>query len=77
VTYLRANGSTVVKTYPVTPTSRFNVFVNGFVPELANEAFGAVITSDVPIAVERALYNSSGGIVFAAGTNAIAVKLPQ
>ena len=43
ITYLRVDGTTVVKTYTVEPTSRFNVHVNSMVPELANESFGAVI----------------------------------
>ena len=78
VTYLRADGTTVVKSYTVPATSRFNVWVNAVVPELAHEGFSAVIESlgGQPIAVERAMYNSSGGVAFAAGTNATAVRVP-
>jgi hypothetical protein len=78
ITYLRESGSPVVKSYAVGATSRLNVWVNVEVPELVNEAFGALVevTNGVPIAVERALYNASGGVVFAAGTNATAVRLP-
>jgi hypothetical protein len=78
VTYIRETGPPVVKTYTVGGTSRLNIWVNAEVPELVNEAFGAVIevTNGVPIAVERALYNTSGGVAFASGTNATAVKLP-
>jgi hypothetical protein len=78
VTYIRETGSPVVKTYTVGATSRLNIWVNAEVPELVNEAFGAVIevTNGVPIAVERALYNTSGGVALASGTNATAVKLP-
>ena len=32
VTYLRANGSTIVRTYTVNPTSRFNIDVNSARP---------------------------------------------
>jgi hypothetical protein len=78
VTYIRESGAPVVKTYTVGPTSRKNIWVNVEVSELVNESFGAVIevTNGVPIAVERAMYNTSGGVLFAAGTNATAVKLP-
>ncbi len=78
ITYLRANAAPIVKTYVVNPTSRFNVYVNGMVPELADEAFGARIevTNGVPIAVERALYWNAGGVTWAGGTNATATRLP-
>ena len=78
VTYLRANGGTVVKTYTVNPSSRFNIDVVSRVPELQNESFGAVIevTNGVPIAVERSLYNNSNGEIWAAGTNATGTLLP-
>ncbi len=78
LTFLRTNGSTVVKTFTVGATSRFNVAVNSMVPELANESFGTVIQSEAgkPIAVERALYWNALGVTWAGGTNAAAVKLP-
>ena len=78
VTYLKTDGTTVVKTYTVDPTKRYNVDVNLFVPELAEEEFGAIVevTNGVPIAVERALYNDAGGVSWAAGSNATAVRLP-
>jgi hypothetical protein len=68
----------VTKTFTVPPTSRFNVQVGpgADVPELSNEQFGALITSDQPIAVERALYWDAGGVTWAAGTNATATRLP-
>jgi hypothetical protein len=68
----------VTKTYAVPATSRFNVHVNSMVPELANESFGAVIevTNGPSIFVERALYSDANGQVFAAGTNALATRLP-
>jgi hypothetical protein len=46
------------------------------VPELANESFGVLISSRQPIAVERALYTNANGVVWAAGTNATATRLP-
>jgi uncharacterized repeat protein (TIGR01451 family) len=79
LTFLREDGTTVVKDYTVAPTSRFNVPVNAFVPELADEDFAVVIEvrNGVPIAVERALYNNdAAGTWWAAGTNATATRLP-
>jgi len=78
VTFLRNTGAAVVKEYAVGPTSRFNLSVNALVPELVNESFGAIVESlnGVPIVVERAMYNSSSGVPFAAGTNATATPLP-
>jgi hypothetical protein len=68
----------LVKTFKVNPASRFNVSVGPgtLVPELTNEEFGAVITSTVSLAVERALYSDANGQVWAAGTNATAARLP-
>jgi hypothetical protein len=80
ITFLRENGSTVTKTFPVPPTSRFNVAIGpgqgSMVPELQDESFGAVITSTQPIAVERAMYSNANGQTWQAGTNATAVHLP-
>jgi hypothetical protein len=78
VQYLRTNGTTVVNTYTVEPKSRFNVHVNSMAPELVNEPFGALIEvlSGPGIFVERALYSDRNGVTFAAGTNALATRLP-
>ena len=78
ITFLRANGSTVVKTFTVNPSSRFNVAVSGAAPELQNEEFGALIevTNGLGIGVERAMYSNALGQVWAAGTNALATRLP-
>ncbi len=78
ITFLRDHGlPTITKTFSVKPTSRFNVPVGPGtnVPELKNEQFGALITSDQPIAVERALYWDANGQIWAAGTNATATRL--
>jgi hypothetical protein len=78
ITYLRSNGTTVVKNYVVPATSRFNVWANTDVPELVNESFGAVlqVTNGVEIAVERAVYWNGGGQTFTGGTNANATRIP-
>jgi hypothetical protein len=78
VTFIRELGqSPVVKTYTVDATSRFNVWVNALVPELSNETFGAIIesTNGVPIVAERAMYWDSGGVMWAGGTNATAIRM--
>jgi YVTN family beta-propeller protein/autotransporter-associated beta strand protein len=78
-TFLRADGTTLVKTFQVQPTSRFNIAVTGpgsNVPELADESFGAVIASTQPVIVERSLYTDAGSVIWAAGTNATATRLP-
>jgi hypothetical protein len=78
VTFLKADGTTVVKSYTVNPTTRFNVHVNSMVPELADATFGALIevTNGIGIFAERALYSNALGVVWAAGTNARATRLP-
>ncbi len=79
ITFLRDDPATnVTHTFKLDPQTRFNVPVGPgtSVPELTNEHFGALVTSDQPIAVERALYWDANGQVWAAGTNATATRLP-
>ncbi len=78
VTFMRAGGGTVVKEYDVAANTRFNLHVNSLVPELRDESFGALVevVSGSPVVVETSVYNSANGLRFAAGTNAIAVRLP-
>jgi hypothetical protein len=78
-TFLRVDGTTVVKHFTVPATSRFNISVvpgGGDVPELADESFGTVIEATQPVMVERSLYTDAGGVTWAAGTNATATRLP-
>jgi hypothetical protein len=77
VTYLPESGAPIVKEYDVAATSRFNIDVNGVVPELQNTSFGADIEvlNEVPIAVERSLYWNALGALWAGGTNALATPL--
>jgi hypothetical protein len=79
ITFLRENGAAAfTKTFTVPATQRFNVPVGPGTeaPELVDERFGALITSDQPIAVERAMYSNAGGQVWAAGTSASATPIP-
>ena len=78
ITFLVEGGAPVTKTFTIPPTSRFNVSTGegASVPEVANQRFGAVLTSDQPIVVERAMYANAGGQTWASGTNATATRLP-
>jgi autotransporter-associated beta strand protein len=75
ISFLREGQGPVERTYTVQPRSRFNVDT-GLVQELSGLYFGATVTSDQPIAVERAMYSNANGQVWAAGTNATATPLP-
>ena len=59
VDFLREGGALVSRTITVPAQKRVNLSVSSDVPELANERFGAVITSDRPIVVERAMFWTS------------------
>ena len=69
---------TVTRTYTLGPSSRRTIFTNSEVPELGEGAFGAEVQVQnfQAIAVEKAMYWSSGGEAFAAGTNVTATRLP-
>lgn len=77
VTYLRASGAPVLKLYTVPANTRLNVHVNSQVPELANETFGALVrsTNGTPISVDRSMYWSVGGQIWAGGTSVSAARL--
>jgi hypothetical protein len=79
LTFLRTDGTTIEKTFTVPATSRVNVAVAGpgsDVPELDDEAFGTIIESTEPIVVERSMYSNVGNVIWAAGSNATATRLP-
>jgi len=78
-TFLRTNGTTIVKTFSVRPAACLNIAITGpgsDVPELSDEQFGATLVSTHPIIVERSLYTDANGVVWAAGTNATGTRLP-
>jgi uncharacterized repeat protein (TIGR01451 family) len=74
------DGSTAERIYHVMPNSRTNVPVGVDFPSADGRKFGVVIESlgDAPaqIVVERAMYADAGGVIWAAGTNALATRLP-
>jgi hypothetical protein len=79
VTLYFDDGTTATRTFDLTPTSRFNIAVAAAFPEAAGRRFGTVIESlgDAPvqIVVERAMYRNANGVVWAAGTDALATRL--
>lgn len=59
--YLIEGAPPVITNHVLAPQSRTTVFVNADDPALAVASLGAVITSDVPIFAERAMYVNAGG----------------
>ncbi|MFH1486741.1 MAG: glycosyl hydrolase family 18 protein [Chloroflexota bacterium] len=57
VTFMKEDGETVVCAYNLTPTSRFTVYANTFVPGVS---FATRVEADQPIIVERAMYFEGG-----------------
>ena len=76
IRYLLPSGAPVVRTYDLPPQSRTTVYVNG-VAGLDSTDVSAEITAPQPIAVERAMYRSTGGQIFALGHAAAAVAAPS
>ena len=82
VTLLFDDGTAAVaRTFAVPANSRFNVPVAQRVSRRpAGKGFGALIESlgatPVPIVVERAMYSDAGGVVWAAGTDALGTPIP-
>jgi len=76
VTYLLPAGAPIEKDYTLGAQSRFNIWVDADDPRLANTDVSAVLTSDVPTIVERAMYLSSEGRPFNAGHESVGVTAP-
>ncbi len=74
------DGTSVERTFPLLPRSRRNVNVSADFPAASGRRFGSVIeslgTPAAALVVERAIYTSPGGAVWAAGTNALATPIP-
>jgi hypothetical protein len=88
ITYLRPSGGPVTKSYTVNPRSRRTINIDnetGFVGRPTTErtlqstdvSAQIVSTNGVPILVERAMYMTSNGRVFAAGHDSAGVTAPQ
>ena len=79
VTLAFEDGTTATATFVIPATSRFNVDVGAYFKASAGRRFGAIVESHggtpAQIAVQRAMYWDAEGVVWAAGTNALATKL--
>lgn len=77
VTYLLpAPAPAVVKTYDIEARSRFNIWVDLEDERLAATDVSAIIRSDGPVIVERAMYRNAPGQLFGAGHNSAAIAAP-
>jgi hypothetical protein len=76
VRFLLPSGAPVVRSYDLPAQSRTTIFVNT-VPGLESTDVSAEVTAPQPIAVERAMYRSTGGQIFALGHSAAAVAAPS
>jgi hypothetical protein len=66
----------IEKTYTVPANGRKTIWVDSEGPDLEETDVSAVITSDQPIVVERAMYSSLGGVAFAAGHGGAGITAP-
>ena len=73
-TFVKPDGSTVVENVYIGPTSRYTIHVNTIVP---NESVSTIITSDLNIAAERAMYWDNGGYRWIGGHIALGVREPS
>ena len=73
------DGGTATKSVALPPLSRVNVQVTVDFPQAAGKRFAAIVESvgnnPADLVVERAMYSNSGGVVWSAGTNAVATKI--
>jgi uncharacterized repeat protein (TIGR01451 family)/uncharacterized delta-60 repeat protein len=84
VTLYFEDGTSAANTFSLDPRSRRTVSVSSDFPGVAftpgHQRFGSLIeslgTTPAQIVVERAMYTSSRGVTWAAGTNALATPLP-
>ena len=79
VTLLFEDGTSAERTFAISANSRFNVDVAAEFPDVGGRRFGAIVeslgASPAQIVVERAMYSSAKGVVWSAGTNALATQL--
>jgi CSLREA domain-containing protein len=79
VTLTFEDSTQAVREFALPPSSRTNVAVNVHFPESAGKRYGVVVESTgespVQLVVERATYNDSDGVLWAAGTSALGTRL--
>ena len=77
VSLLSETAAPETQTFTVPANSRFNIVPGSLhFPNAAGRRFGMVLDSTAPVVVERAMYSDIAGQTWAAGTNAVATKLP-
>ena len=82
VTVLFEDGTApVTRTFALAASSRSNVAPASDFPETVGKRFGMLVESigatPAQIVVERAMYSDANGVNWAAGTNALATRLPR
>jgi hypothetical protein len=75
-THLLDGGATVTRTYEIAASSRLTVRTNDD-PELRGRPFSTTVTSDVPITLDRSMYFSAAGQLYAGGHASSAVEEPS
>jgi matrixin len=79
VTLFFEDGTSTSREVPLAGESRTNVAVGAMFPTALGRRFAVLVDSPpalpVPMVVERAMYESPGGVTWAAGTAAVATKL--
>ena len=82
VTLLPEDGLPLARAFTVAPFARLTVHLRGDIPaaQTFTRPFGAIVEAvgddPIPIVVEQAEYWNAGGVVWAAGTGALATPLP-
>lgn len=80
VTLFFEDGTSIGRNVPLPGSSRTNVAVGTMFPTALGKRFAVLVESptalSVPMVVERAMYDSPGGVTWAAGTAAVATPLP-
>jgi hypothetical protein len=76
VTFVKEDGTTVVRTFDVAVSQRLNIDTSG-ISELANSNFSTIVESlnGVSISVESAIYWSVNGVTWEGGGNTNATRL--
>jgi hypothetical protein len=73
------DGPAIVQEISLPAQSRVSVPLSQFAPGLRDQRFSVVVeslgASPAPIVVERAMYDSPGGVTWAAGTAVVATRL--
>src|SRR5262245_51117640 len=80
LTLMFEDGTTAERTYNLAPNSRLTVSTQVDFAAIDGKRYGALVESlgatPAELVVERAMYSNANGVVWAAGTNALATKLP-